>query len=81
VDQPDSKDEIKSYCREVGQVIAKMRRNRGIAQDELAHLAGFSRGHIGIIERGEKALTIWTLKRLADALKTTPSKIFAEAGF
>ena len=48
--------------------MAELRRGRGWSQDAFAAKAGLHRAYIGAVERGEKNLTLRTMKRLADAL-------------
>lgn len=79
--EEDTSDEIKAFCRHIGGLVAEKRKVLGLSQEELAHRAGFYRTHISIIERGEKATTIWTLKKIADELGVKPSELFGEAGF
>lgn len=52
----------------LGKKIRKEREKFGISQEELGKLAKFHRTYIGMIERGEKNITIFNLRRLAQAL-------------
>lgn len=54
--------------REVGAKVRKLRKERGLTQDEFADRCGLHRAHMGEIERGESNITLRTLKTLADAL-------------
>ncbi len=52
----------------VGQVIAKFRSNKGMTQEVLSGLADIARGHLAMIERGERKPTLETLYRISCAL-------------
>ena len=52
----------------LGKKIRKEREKLNISQEELGKLAKFHRTYIGMIERGEKNITIFNLRRLAQAL-------------
>jgi transcriptional regulator with XRE-family HTH domain len=52
-----------------------MRHDRSISQEELAAIAGVNRTYIGMVERGEKNVTIVTLLRLAEALGARPADL------
>ena len=51
-----------------GQVIGKLRVERGVSQEVLSGLAGIARGHLGMIETGKKNANVETLWRIATAL-------------
>jgi len=46
-----------------------------MSQEELAHVSGYHRNYIGILERGEKSPSLRTLFNLAGALAISPSDI------
>ena len=52
----------------LGNQIRIKRQNLGFSQEEFAHIVGVHRTYIGAVERGEKNITIKTLKKFADAL-------------
>lgn len=63
-------------CRLVGIFADNVRRLRneiGISQEELAERAGVHRTYVGMLERGEKNVTIYNIERIADALGVAPS--------
>jgi len=51
-----------------GDKIREERTRRGLSQEELAFRAGLHRTYIGMIERGEKNITLCNIAKLADAL-------------
>jgi transcriptional regulator with XRE-family HTH domain len=46
-----------------------------MSQEELAHVSGYHRNYIGILERGEKSPSLRTLFNLDGALTISPSDI------
>jgi transcriptional regulator with XRE-family HTH domain len=64
-----------------GQAVRARRGDLRLSQEELAHLSGIDRSHMGKIERGERNVTLLNIERVAVALQTTPSKLLSEAGY
>ena len=62
----------------VGQVIAKFRVNKGMTQEVLSGFADIARGHLAMIERGERKPTLETLYRISTALEVPMAVIVAE---
>ena len=61
---------------EIGLEISKRRRALNMSQEELAKACGFqSRSSINKIELGQRGLPLRKVKRIADALKTTPAEL------
>lgn len=54
--------------RAVGERIRKIRKRKGITQDQLAELAGLNRTHLYRLESGKQSMTLRTLKVIAEAL-------------
>ena len=65
-------------AEQVGQVIRRLRVEKGISQELLSGLAGLDRTHYSKIERGLRSPTIETLFKIANALDIKPSKIIEE---
>lgn len=59
----------------LGNNIRAIRSEKGISQEELAFKINSARNFIGCIERAEKAPTVITLARIANALDITLSKL------
>ena len=54
--------------RVVAERIKKIRKKKGITQEQLAELAGLNRTHLYRLETGKQSMTLRTLKILADTL-------------
>jgi transcriptional regulator with XRE-family HTH domain len=62
----------------VGIFAANVRRLRieiGLSQEELAERAGVHRTYVGMLERGEKNVTIYNIERIADAFAIQASTL------
>lgn len=52
-----------------GEKIRELRTQKGLSQEELAHIANFHRSYIGTIERAEKNITLMNIEKMAKALE------------
>lgn len=59
-----------------GTTVRALREKRGISQEELGRLAKLHRTYIGMIERGEKNITLENIEKIAQALETPVCKFF-----
>lgn len=75
-----NKDDVKKLALQVGSVIAEKRKEMGLSQEKFAELVGCHRTYVGFTERGERNITIFTLRSFAMALDCTPSELLREAG-
>lgn len=55
--------------------LRRLRREKGLTQEELAHLADLDRSYLGAIERGEYKVTVATLGKLAIGLRVLPAAL------
>jgi transcriptional regulator with XRE-family HTH domain len=55
--------------------VRRLRGQKGVSQEELAHICGYHRTYVGMIERGERNITIATLEALAGALGVEPLRL------
>jgi transcriptional regulator with XRE-family HTH domain len=61
-------DKKKELLNKFGEKVREERLKRGLSQEELAGKAGVHRTYIGMIERGEKNITLTNIKKVANAL-------------
>lgn len=69
-------------CALVTVFAANVRRKRlelGLSQEELAEAAGVHRTYVGMLERGEKNVTIYNIERIALALHVEPASLLQSA--
>lgn len=64
--------------RKFGQKVRQERTNLGISQEELAARAGVHRTYIGMVERGEKNVTLQNIEKICKALGTTIGAFFKD---
>lgn len=60
----------------VAKNLRRMRRAKGLTQEELAGRAGINRNYVGKLEREENAATVDTLEKLAKILDIDPVEFF-----
>lgn len=58
-----------------GNRVRTERAKQGLSQEELAEKAGLHRTYIGMVERGEKNITLGNVAKLAKALRLTPADL------
>ena len=58
----------RQYLIFIGRKIRKEREKRGLSQEQLGKLAKVHRTYVGMVERGEKNVTIFSLRSFAQAL-------------
>lgn len=59
-----------------GKRIRQLRDERGISQEKLGELAKVHRTYVGMIERGEKNVTLTNIEKFARALKLDVKDLF-----
>ena len=64
----------------IGRNLVRLRRERGLTQEDVAKLSGFSQQYLSGLERGERNPTVGTLTELAAALSITFWDIVAHNG-
>ena len=62
----------------VGQVIARFRVNKGMTQEVLSGFSDIARGHLAMIERGERKPTLETFYKISCALDVKMSTIIID---
>jgi transcriptional regulator with XRE-family HTH domain len=72
----DSKtDKFDSIENLFGQILRKLRIEKGISQEDLGFKSGYHRTYISLLERGQKNPSLQTIFRLSKALEISPSEI------
>lgn len=61
-----------------GQRIRQLRKSRGLSQENLAFSAGVHRTYVGMIERGEKNITLSNIRKMADAFGIFVSELLKD---
>jgi transcriptional regulator with XRE-family HTH domain len=73
-----AKDE-KRFLQRVGESIRDIREKKGWSQEELGFESGVHRTYVGAIERGERNLSLLSLRKITNALKVSvPSVLMGE---
>ena len=67
-----------SLRRIVARNLKRLRRERGLSQEELADLANLNRNYVGMVERQENAPTVDTLEALAQALQVDAAELLQQ---
>jgi len=67
----------KDILIQFGNKVREERAKRNLSQEKLAEIAGMHRTYIGMIERAEKNITIRNIKKIANALNLSLSKLFS----
>lgn len=65
-------------AKQIGAVITRLRKEKGLSQEVLSGLAGLDRTHYSKIERGLRSPTIDTLFKIAQSLDIPPHKLIRE---
>jgi transcriptional regulator with XRE-family HTH domain len=64
-----------------GKVVRVFRVEQGIAQEELAGLAGIARSHLGKLERGEHMPTLALILKIAATLRISSAELMTATEF
>lgn len=69
----------KGILRALGEELRARREEKGISQEALAERAGLHRNFIGLLERGQRNVTLLVLQALAGALKVSLTELITQA--
>jgi transcriptional regulator with XRE-family HTH domain len=58
-----------------GNVLRRLRQERGLSQESLGFESGYHRTYISILERGQKSPSLQTIFNLSKALKIEPAEL------
>lgn len=61
-----------------GDKVRKLRKEKGLSQEELSFKADLHRTYIGMIERAEKNITLTNIEKIAKALDVQPSELLTK---
>lgn len=67
------------FCGAVVREVARLRKEAGLSQNQLAPPSGLNQSTINLLEAGKTTPTVASLYRLADALGVSPAKILESA--
>ena len=59
----------------LGKVIRDRRRELGLSQEQFGELAGMHRTYVGMVERGEKNITLTNIVKVGQALEIPASEL------
>jgi transcriptional regulator with XRE-family HTH domain len=63
----------------LGSAVRRSRLDRGLSQEDLAHLAEVDVSYLGRVERGDNNVAVMTLAKIARALGTTMADLMSLA--
>jgi len=69
-----------SMAIQLGRAVRARREAAGVSQDQFADRIDMHRAYYAAIERGEKNVTLPTLKRVADGLRVSISELLRDTG-
>lgn len=61
--------------KKFGERVRKLRKEKGMSQEQLADAAGIERSYMGTIERGERNPTLLKVHNIAKALKVSAGQL------
>jgi len=61
-----------------GERVRSLRKQKGLSQEKFAEISELHRTYIGMIERGEKNLTLVNIEKCAKALQISLSELFKD---
>ena len=67
-----------ALLKNFGDTVRRLRTERRLSQEYFAQMSGVHRTYMGIIERGEKAVSIVKAEEIAEALGMTLADLFKE---
>jgi transcriptional regulator with XRE-family HTH domain len=62
--------------RQFGETVRRLRKQRGLSQEALAHVCRLDRTYIGGAERGERNVSLLNIRKIADALHVSMKDLF-----
>jgi transcriptional regulator with XRE-family HTH domain len=77
VAEDDRKARSNEVAQRFGDNLRRVRRRKGLSQDELAARASLHRTEIGMLENGQRVARITTMIQLAGAMNVDPAELIA----
>ena len=68
----------KKRLKHFGENLRRLRKLKGVSQEQLAFEAELDRSFVGQVERGERNLSLLNIHRLAEALGVPIENLFSE---
>lgn len=65
-------------CVDFGRRLRRLRQERDLSQEQLAHIAQLDRTYVSSCEAGRRNATIKTITRLAEALQVDPAALVSD---
>jgi transcriptional regulator with XRE-family HTH domain len=62
--------------KQFGKRVRELRQEKGVSQEELAELSGFHRNYIGMLERGERNISLKNIAIIAKTFKLSVKDLF-----
>ena len=72
----ETKEISREFSKELGMKLRHFRNSKGMSQEQLAFESSLNINSIGMIERGQKCPTVFTLKRICDSLGISLAALF-----
>lgn len=66
----------RALIEDFGKRIRQLRTERNLSQEQLAELTGFHRTYIGMVERGERNISLSNIGVFADSFKVSVLELF-----
>ncbi len=70
--------EKEALARRFGELVRRLRSERGYSQERFAEVCRIDRSYMGMIERGKVSVTLTVIAKLAGGLGLTLSALFLE---
>lgn len=71
-------EEVKKFSKDIGKKLRLARHQANLSQEELAEKANVHRTFIGMVERGERNISVYALYKILSAMNISMDKFFAE---
>jgi transcriptional regulator with XRE-family HTH domain len=68
---------MQALQKQVGRRVREIRETKGLSQEALAGICNLHRTYIGLIERGERNLSVKTVAVVAAGLEVAPAELFS----